>query len=59
MGEITKYFCCKTIKLFLDNASENINDFKLQTPVSKLAYVNELFEKNEIYKQGVSKLVKT
>ena len=43
ISKITKYVCSKTIKLFLDNASENINDFKLQNLVTKLALVDELY----------------
>ena len=38
------------MNFFLYNASENINDFKLQTPVTKLALVDDLYATNEIYK---------
>ena len=56
MDEITIYFGSETIKLFLDDASENIKDFKLQTFVTKLELVWFIL-KNEIYKQAVSELV--
>ena len=45
MGEITKYFGSETMKLFLDNASENIKDFKSQTPATKLYLVDDLYTK--------------
>ena len=45
------------MKLFLDNASENINKFKSQTTITKLALVDDLYANNEIYKETVSELV--
>ena len=59
MGEITKYFGYETMKLFLDNASKDIKNFQSQTPKTKLALVDDLYAKNEIYKQAVSELVET
>ena len=57
MCEITKYFGNETMKLFLDNAHENINKFNSQNPITKLTFVDDLYAKNEVYKQAVSELV--
>ena len=59
MGEITKYFGNETTKLYFDNASENIIDFKSQTPATKLDLLDEFYAKHEIYKQAVPELVET
>ena len=59
MGEITKYFGNETIKIFLDNANENINKFNSQTPITNLTLVDDLYAQNEVYKQAVSELYET
>ena len=56
MSEIIKYFGSESINLFIDNAIENIKDFKSQTS-TKLDLVNDLYANNKIYKQALSKLV--
>ena len=43
MGQITKYFGNETIKLFFDNKSKNIKDFKSQTFATKLDLVDDLY----------------
>ena len=47
------------MKFFIDNASENIIDFQSQNPITKLAIIDDLYAKNEVYKQVVSELVET
>ena len=59
MGEITKYFGNDAIKLFLDNASEHIKTFNSKNPATKLDLVDDLYAKNEIYKQAVPELIET
>ena len=46
MGEISKYFENKTMKLFLDNASENIKTFNSKNHATKLDLVDDLYIKN-------------
>ena len=59
MGEISKYFGNDTMKLFIDNASENIKTFNSKNNTTKLDLVDDLYIKNEIYKQAVPKLIET
>ena len=59
MGEISQYFGNDTMKLFLDNASENIKTFNSKNPATKLDLVDDLYTKNEIYKQAVPELIET
>ena len=47
------------MKLFFDIANKNIKDFKLQTIITKLALVDDLYAKNEIYKHAILELVET
>ena len=57
MGEITKYFGNDTMKIFIDNASENIKQFNSKNIATELELVDELYAKNEIYKQAVPELI--
>ena len=59
MGEISKYFGNDTMKLVLDNASENIKTFNSKNHATKLNLVDDLYIKNEIYKQAVPELIET
>ena len=59
MGEITKYFGNDTMKIFIDNASENIKQFNSKNLATKLELVDDLYAKNEIYKQAVPELIET
>ena len=59
MGEISKYFGNNTMKLFNDNASKNIKTFKSKNPATQLDLVDNLYAKNEIYKQAVPELIET
>ena len=59
MGKITKYFGNDTMKIFIDNASENIKQFNSKNLATKLEVVDDLYAKNEIYKQAVPELIET
>ena len=45
MGEITKYFGNDTMKIFIDNASENIKTFNSKNIATKLELVDDLYAK--------------
>ena len=45
------------MKIVIDNASENIKQFNSKNPATKLELVDDLYTKNEIYKQAVPELI--
>ena len=59
MGELTNILRNDTVRIILHNAAENINEFKNQTPATKLALVDKLLGENEIYRQGITILSDT
>ena len=59
MGELTNFLGNDTVRIILHNAAENINEFKNQTPATKLALVDKLHGKNEIYRQRTTILIDT
>ena len=59
MGKISKYFGNDTMKIFIDNSSENIKQFNSKNLATKLELVDDLYAKNKIYKQAVPELIET
>ena len=59
MGELTNFRGNWTVRIILYNAAEILNEFKNQTPATKLALVDKLHGENEIYKQGTTILIDT
>ena len=47
------------MKLFIDNASENIKTYNSKNHATQLDLVDDSFIKNEIYKQAVPELIET
>ena len=52
MGELTNFLKNDTVRIILHYAAETINEFKAQTPATKLALVDKLHGENKIYRQG-------
>ena len=46
MGKISKYFGNDTMKIFIDNSSENIKQFNSKNHATKLDLVDDLYIKN-------------
>ena len=59
MGELTNFLGNDTVRIILYNAAETINEFKNQNPATKLALVDKLHGKNEIYRQKTTILIDT
>ena len=59
MGELTNFLGTDTVRIILNNATKNINEFKAQNSATKITLVDELKVENKIYKQGTTILIDT
>ena len=59
MGELINFLANETVRIILHNATETRNEFKNQNAATKLALVDKLHVKNEIYRQGATILIDT
>ena len=59
MGKLTNFLGNDTVRIILHNAPETMNEFKAQTPATKLALVHKLHGENKIYKNGTTILIDT
>ena len=59
MGELTNFLRNDTVRIILPNAAETMNEFKNETPATKLVLVDKLNKENEIYRQVTTILIDT
>ena len=59
IGELTNFLGNDTVRIILQNAAKTINEFKSQTPATKIALVDKLHVEHEIYRQGATILIDT
>ena len=59
MGELTNFLGNDTVRILLNNATKNINEFRSQTNGTKIVLADELIAENKLYKQGIPILIDT
>ena len=59
MGDLTNFLGNDTVRILLNNASKNINEFRSQSTATKVVLADELITENELYKQGIPILIDT
>ena len=50
MGDLTNFLRNDTVKILLNNATNNINKFRSQTNATKIVLADELIAENKLYK---------
>ena len=59
MGDLTSFLGNDTVRILLNNATKNINEFRSQSTATKVVLADELIAENELYKQGIPILIDT